>query len=126
MLYFHHNFFLPEMEFCEALAELIGNAGAVDELIRTASVPVKHPILRKCEGGKTDLVTEDVVIPLRSGRAITNILTWIASFPVFHQCLSHKAKQFSAVLYRYGLGIEGGQRLSVKAANAMKSLLGDI
>ena len=78
--------------------------------------------------GAWTLALEDVSIALGDGsdewslKAV--LLTWVAAFPVFHQRVNRKTKHLYGVLYRYGLGVDGGApRLSCKAAKAMRALL---
>lgn len=70
------------------------------------------------------LVMEDVTESLGTGTVKDTVLTWVASFAVFHQRYPKRASQLCAVLYRYGLGVEGEQKLNMKATKAMQGLLG--
>ena len=120
------------MELCENLAELVGVPGALEDVVCTLTHegrPGKHhPVLVLADEAWT-LALEDVSILLGDGSGQPSLkevlLTWVACHPVFHQSLNRRTKHLYSVLYRYGLGVDGGGlRLSSKAAKAMRALLG--
>ena len=110
------------MELLEAMAELIGDACAVDHIIRDDSAPAGQCPFIRATHDKNVLIIERVEIVLCGG-TVANVLTFVASFPVFSQRLPYKARQYTAAIYRYRLGIEGGQRLNAKASKGMSRLL---
>ena len=105
------------------MAELLGNQGAVEHIIRDAATPAGRsptPFIRSMD--ENTLSIEGVEVALYGGTA-ANVLTFVACLPVFSQKLPYKARQLTAAIYRYALGIEGGQRLNVKATKGMSRLV---
>ena len=86
-------FLLSDMELLEAMAEVIGNAGAVDHIIRDDSAPAGQCPFIRAAHDKNVLTIEGVEIVLCGG-TVANVLTFVASFPVFSQRLPYKARQY--------------------------------
>ena len=113
------------MELLEYLEELIGAPGLLEDILQGREHSRRRsPYITTIGPESMDLCMEDVTIRLEFSCVKRVLLTWCASFPVFHQRFpATRAKQLAAIFYRYGLGVEGGAKLNVKATAAMRDLL---